>query len=280
MMMPQEPMSVLETSVIKANDLGYQVGQQKLLSGINLDIKRGEHWLVYGMNGCGKTTLLSILAGFRQQTQGTLELFGETLTDENILSQRKRIGWISSSFFDARYRHERVKDIVLSGKFGTYGIDWDLTSEDYNRASDLLRVLGLEDKQHMSYDRLSKGQRQNVLIARAFMGKPELLLLDEPCSGLDVLAKARFMELLDSLMQQENLTVLFVSHDVNEVRGMFPNTIMLRNGRMFAKGKTEELFQTENLSRFFQQSVQLDRIEEILITPADDRRKLKTELFL
>lgn len=268
------------SSVIQAENLVFQVGQQKLLSDINLDIKRGEHWLLYGMNGCGKTTLLSILAGFRQQTAGTLTVFGEPFTAENILSHRKRIGWISSSFFDTRYHHERVKDIVLSGKYGTYGIDWDLTSADYNRAADLLTALRLEDQQHMSYDRLSKGQRQNVLIARAFMGKPELLLLDEPCSGLDVLAKARFMELLESLMQQENLTVIFVSHDINDVRGMFPNTMMLRNGRMFAKGKTKDLFQSEHLSKFFQQKVKLDPIEEVLITLADDNRKLKTELFL
>ena len=267
------------TSVIKAENLTFQVGKQKLLSGINLDIKQGEHWLLYGMNGCGKTTLLSILAGFRQQTEGTLSVLGEPFTTDNILIQRKRIGWISSSFFDTRYRHERVKDIVLSGKYGTYGIDYDLTSVDHNRAADLLTALGLEDKQHLSYDRLSKGQRQNVLIARAFMGKPELLLLDEPCSGLDVLAKARFMELLESLMQQEALTVLFVTHDINDVRGMFPNTIMLRNGRLFAQGKTEELFQQEHLSKIFQQSVQVGTIQDTLITSADPTRKLNTKLF-
>lgn len=266
--------------VIEAQDLGYQVGQQKLLNGINLNIKRGEHWLIYGMNGCGKTTLLSMLAGFRQQTQGSLRVFGEPFTKENILEQRKRIGWISSSFFDAKYHHERVKDIVLSGKFGTYGLDWDITSEDHNRATDLLTALGLEDKQYMSYDRLSKGQRQNVLIARAFMSRPEILLLDEPCSGLDVLAKARFMELLEQLMQKENLTVLFVTHDINDVRGMFPDTVMLRNGRIFAQGKTETLFQEEQLSKFFQQKIHLQSIADTLITSADNGKRLRLELFL
>lgn len=265
--------------VIQAAELGFQVGKQKLLSGINLEVKRGEQWLIYGMNGCGKTTLLSILAGFRQPTEGSLSVLGQPFTNENILEQRKRIGWISSSFFDVKYRHERVQDIVLSGKFGTYGINWGLTSKDYNRASDLLAAFGLEDKQHMSYDRLSKGQRQNVLIARAFMGKPELLLLDEPCSGLDVLAKARFMELLEHLIAQ-GMTVLFVTHDINDVRGMFPNTFMLRNGRMFAKGETKTLFQAESLSKFFQQKVEINRIEELEIASADAEKQLKLDLFL
>ncbi|MBR6755501.1 MAG: ATP-binding cassette domain-containing protein [Peptococcaceae bacterium] len=266
--------------VIEAQNLGYQVGQQKLLNGINLRVKKGEHWLIYGMNGCGKTTLLSILAGFRQQTQGELKVFGDEFTADNVLEKRQKIGWISSSFFDTKYRHERVRDIVLSGKFGTYGIDWDISSKDENRVKDLLTALGLEDKQHLSYDRLSKGQRQNVLIARAFMGQPEILLLDEPYSGLDVLAKARFMELLEKLMQNKDLTVLFVSHEINDVSKAFDNTLMLRNGRCFAQGKTEDLFQTANLSAFFQQSVEVGTKEETLIKPTDERKQLKMDLFL
>lgn len=243
--------------VIEANKLGFQVGKKCLLSGIDLKIKKGEHWLVYGMNGCGKTTLFSILAGFQQQTDGALHVFGEAFDNDNILVNRRRIGFVSSSFFDSRYHHERVIDIVQSGKLGTYGIDWDMTSTDHNRAVKLLRAFGLEDKMHQSYDRLSKGQRQNILIARAFMSQPEILLLDEPCSGLDVLAKARFMDLLRELMEQETMTILFVSHEISEVKDLFPKTILLRNGRIFAQGDTEHLFTEEMLSQFFQQKVQL-----------------------
>jgi len=265
---------------IETKDMGYQVGKEYLLKNITLKITPGEHCLLYGLNGSGKTTLLSILAGYRRQTAGELYVFGEKFSNETVLELRKQIGWISSSFFDTKYRHERVRDIVLSGKFGTYGIDWDISSKDENRVKDLLTALGLEDKQHLSYDRLSKGQRQNVLIARAFMGQPEILLLDEPYSGLDVLAKARFMELLEKLMQNKDLTVLFVSHEINDVSKAFDNTLMLRNGRCFAQGKTEDLFQTANLSVFFQQSVEVGTKEETLIKPTDERKQLKMDLFL
>lgn len=261
-----------ENNVIETKELSYQVGQTYLLNHINLKIGQGEHWLLYGMNGCGKTTLLSILSGFRQQTQGELRVFGETFSDHNILQMRKRIGWVSSSFFDTRYHHERVLDIVLSGKFGTYGLDWDLSSADYRRANALLDVLGLADKGQQSYDRLSKGQRQNVLIARAFMGNPEILLLDEPCSGLDALAKVRFMKLLETLMKETNLTVLFVSHEINDVKELFPHTILLRNGRIFAQGNTEELFQESNLSVFFQQKVMLTEVTEKQVLSAEKQR--------
>ena len=269
-----------ESYIIQAEKLGYQVGNQRLLHGINLKIKRGEHWLFYGMNGCGKTTLLSILAGYRQQTQGNLQIFGAPFSSENILRNRRRIGWVSSSFFDARYHHERVLDIVLSGKFGTYGLDMNLNSGDYRRARTLLDVLGLAEKQDYSYDRLSKGQRQNVLIARAFMTKPEILLLDEPCSGLDVLAKARFMALVENLMQNPELTVIFVSHEINEVKKMFPNTLLLRNGRMFAQGKTEDLFTEERLSVFLQQKIQLNKITALDITAEGKQQGLNPQLFM
>lgn len=266
-------------NIIEAKELSYQVGQQYLLNHINLKIAQGEHWLLYGMNGCGKTTLLSILSGFRQQTQGELKVFGETFGDHNILQLRKRIGWVSSSFFDARYHHERVLDIVLSGKFGTYGLDWGLSSADYRRANALLSALGLADKGQQSYDRLSKGQRQNVLIARAFMGNPEILLLDEPYSGLDALAKVRFMNLLEVLMEQTDLTVLFVSHELNDVKALFPHTVLLRNGRLFMQGKTEDLFQESTLSVFFQQKVLLKEAVETQIN-SDDKQKLDISKFL
>lgn len=267
------------TYVIETEKLGYQVGNQKLLSDISFKVKQGEHWLVYGMNGCGKTTLFSILAGYRQQTEGNLRVLGETFNNENILAQRKKIAFVSSSFFDTRYRHERVKDIVLSGLFGTYGLDWNISAKEQNKAQHLLEKLNLGNKVDLSYDRLSKGQRQNVLIARAFMSKPEILLLDEPCSGLDVLAKAHFMELLKELMQQENLTVLYVSHEVSEVKDLFPHTLLLRNGRVFSQGETEKLFVTETLTTFLQHQITVGEKVIMDILPRGQEGKLSVHDF-
>lgn len=188
---------------------------------------------------------------FANKTQGELKVFGEAFGDHNILQLRKRIGWVSSSFFDARYHHERVLDIVLSGKFGTYGLDWGLSSADYRRANALLSALGLADKGQQSYDRLSKGQRQNVLIARAFMGNPEILLLDEPYSGLDALAKVRFMNLLEALMEQTDLTVLFVSHELNDVKALFPHTVLLQEWKVVHAGKNRGFISGVNVVCIF-----------------------------
>lgn len=107
----------MDDLVIDTENLSLKAGYRYLLNDINWQVKRGEHWLVFGMNGCGKTTLLSILAGFKQPTRGNVRVLGEAYTADNILEMRKKIGWVSSSFFDQIYSREAALDVVLSGKF-------------------------------------------------------------------------------------------------------------------------------------------------------------------
>lgn len=99
--------------LVKAQNLSCQAGAHYILNDINWEIKKGEQWVVFGRNGCGKTTLLSIIAGYKAFSDGTLEVFGEEYSKENILELRRKIGWISSSFFDKCYTTERVIDIIL-----------------------------------------------------------------------------------------------------------------------------------------------------------------------
>ena len=107
-----------------------KAGYRYLLRDINWEVGRGEHWVVFGVNGSGKTTLLSIIAGFKHFTDGTVKVFGQEFSNDNILAIRERIGWVSSSFFDKYYSKESALNIVLSGKHGTLGLDEDITLED------------------------------------------------------------------------------------------------------------------------------------------------------
>ena len=113
----------MEDYIIEAEHLCCKIGCRYLLEDITWRVKPGQRWVVFGMNGCGKTTLLSIIAGFWHFTDGSLKLFGQPLTEERLLKCRQRIGWVSSSFFDKYYSRESVMDIVLSGKSGTLGLD-------------------------------------------------------------------------------------------------------------------------------------------------------------
>ncbi|MGM9524983.1 MAG: ATP-binding cassette domain-containing protein, partial [Peptococcaceae bacterium] len=173
----------MRETVIKAQKLCLQSGKRFLLNQINWEVKKGEHWLVFGMNGSGKTTLLSTVAGFKTPTSGYLEVLGQTYSRENVLSLRRKIGWVSSSFFDKCYSHELALDIVLSGLFGTLGIDFSVTDNQICQAKALLRELRMGDKIHTPFDFMSKGERQNILISRALIARPEILVLDEPGTG-------------------------------------------------------------------------------------------------
>lgn len=245
--------------IVELKGLSSRAGAHYLLYDINWEVKPGEQWVVFGRNGCGKTTLLSTIAGYRQFTDGTLKVFGEEYTEENILNLRKRIGWISSSFFDKLYSSERVLDIVLSGAFGTMGVNYNVTNELMKRARMLLHEVGVEHKLLAPYDTLSKGERQLVLIARAFMSDPELLILDEPGTGLDAMARAQLLSTISAIAEESNKTVIFVTHYSEEVMPAFDKCLLIRSGIVYKAGKTEELFTSEVMTEFFEHNVTIKK---------------------
>lgn len=244
-------------SIIKLDKISCKIGYKYLLKDITWDVKPGENWVVFGMNGSGKTTLLSIVAGFKHYTSGTIQVCNEEQTNDNILNLRKKIGWVSASFFDKYYTRESVLDIVLSGKYGTLGVESDITVADRKRAHKLLNELGLERRAEYSFDMLSKGERQNVLIARALYTNPEILILDEPCTGLDIYNREYLFQALERLSEKKQLTIIYVTHYVEEIKPMFNKCLLLKHGHMFAKGNTENIFNDEILSSFLEQPVTL-----------------------
>lgn len=246
-------------SVIYVENLSLKVGRRYLLKDINWDVKRGENWLLFGMNGSGKTTLLSILAGYRGGTSGTFSVLGETYRAENALSLRKRIGWVSASFFDQKFSKESALDIVLSGVTGALGCDKQLiTDKEVKKAMRLLKELRLETKIYQPFHMMSRGERQDVLIARALLSNPELLLLDEPCTGLDIVAREHLLNTLHDLAENSNMTIIYVTHYTEEVLfDIFQKTMLLKNGMIFARGETKVLFNDALFSDFIDAPAQI-----------------------
>ncbi len=249
----------MQDTIIRLNKLSCKSGYRYLLNEINWEVKRGEHWVVFGMNGSGKTTLLSTIAGFKKYTHGSLEVFGQPYSQENILEFRKRFGWVSSSFFDKYLSRESAMDIVLSGKFGTLGIDFDITDQDVIKARALLKELHLGDKMSYTFDMMSKGERQNVLIARALISEPEVLVFDEPGTGLDILAREHLLSTVRDLAGNTDVTIIYVTHYTEEILDIFDNCLLLKNGRVYAQGKTDDLFTEEKISAFLDWPLNLYR---------------------
>lgn len=251
-----------DETIIQTGHLCLQSGQRYLLRDIDWTVKRGEHWLVFGMNGSGKTTLLSVVAGFKSPTSGTLEVFGQQYSNQNILQLRRKIGWVSGSFFEKCYSHESALHIVLSGLFGTLGIDFSVTDRQIHQAKALLRELRMGDKMDMPFDFMSKGEQQNVLIARALIADPEILVLDEPGTGLDVYAREHMMRTVRELAEQRRVTVIYVTHYPEEIQPFLRKTLLLQNGRVFAQGNTEEILTAETISSLLQEPVAIRRDAE------------------
>lgn len=246
--------------ILSTSKLCVQSGKKFLVKDISWTIKKGEHWVIFGLNGSGKTTLLSVLAGFRKQTSGKVAIFGEEYGAHNVLALRKRIGWISSSFFDTLYAKESVLQIVLSGIWGTLGISDKFTDDDIVLAQKFLDSVGLGDKIDHSFNMLSKGERQNVLIARALISQPEILLLDEPATGLDVVARASLLSTVDYLARETDITIIYVTHYPEEILGCFQHCMLLKHGRCYKKGDTKEIMTTDIMTNFLCQDA-LTRLE-------------------
>lgn len=161
--------------------------------------------------------------------------------------------------FDQYYHKESALSIVLSGKTGGFGLDETITAQDIKRAKALLSELRLAERINHPFGLLSKGERQNVLLARALLASPDILILDEPCSGLDVIAREYVLGMVQELAANTDITVIYVTHYTEEILDIFQHTLLLKNGRVYAQGRTEELFTQERLSDFLDHPVAVQR---------------------
>ena len=242
-------------NIISVRGLCVRSGSRYLLRDIDWEVKKGEQWVVFGLNGSGKTTLLSVIAGFKEPTSGEVAVFGKSYSNADLLHSRRKIGWVSSSFFDKYYTRESALNIVLSGLSGTLGINGSITDEDVLKAKALLKEWHFGDRVDMPFSILSKGERQNILIARALIAEPEILVLDEPGTGLDVLAREYLLQKIDALASQQKMTIIYVTHYPEEIQPIFQHCLILREGRIIAQGPTDELLQSQGLSQALQAAV-------------------------
>lgn len=245
--------------MIQAEEMCCRSGRRFLLNHINWNVEKGDHWLIFGLNGSGKTTLLSTIAGFKPITSGNLTVLGKKYNKETIFALRKKVGMISNSLFDRVYHNESALEIVLSGLFGTFNVSFELKDTDIRFAKSLLRELRMGEKMYQAFGTMSKGERQNVLIARALITKPEILLLDEPNSGLDVYARAHLYETVFQLAASGKVTIIYVTHYPEEIPSFINKALFMRNGQIYAQGAIDKMMQSKKVSSLINEEATVTR---------------------
>jgi iron complex transport system ATP-binding protein len=244
--------------IIEMENVSWRRGSNNILQNINWRVEQGEHWAVMGLNGSGKTTLLNIINGYIYPSSGEVTVLGKRFGKCNLQELRKEIGWVSSSLQENLYKNETALEIVLSGKNATIGLVHTPEKEDEVNGERLLDKLGCSHLIDRPYRTFSQGEKQKVIIARALINNPKLLILDEPCTGLDILAKEQLLATIDRLSREKNApTLIYVTHRVEEILPIFNNILMLKRGRVHSAGKTREILIPSTLTDFLETPVEI-----------------------
>lgn len=241
-----------ERPAVQVDSVDVVRGARNLLSDITFTARKGEHWALLGPNGAGKSTLLSLLGARVHPTRGSVDVLGRRLGRVDMRELRMLIGHV-----DPRHGLDQplsARDVVLTGLTNTavrvsrHGPSAAQTAH----AGTLLTALGMGDRLHTVWTTMSQGERGRVLIARALVSRPQLLLLDEPSTGLDLAAREQLLDALDELTSTHpELTTVMVTHHLEELPPHTTHVLMLSAGTELASGSVDDVLTSANVSNCF-----------------------------
>jgi iron complex transport system ATP-binding protein len=234
-----------------------------ILARIDWRVERGQNWAILGANGSGKTSLLRTITGYMPPTAGEFRVLGETYGRSDWRDLRTRIGLVSSSVTQMMEDRETALRAVASGKSAQIGFWGEMEARDRRAALAILRRVEAAALKDRRWGLLSQGERQRVLIGRALMARPRLLILDEPCAGLDPAAREHFIQFIERLARRRGSpAMVLVTHHVEEIAPCFSHVLILKGGRVLAAGPRDRTLTSETLSAAFGARVRLSRDRE------------------
>ncbi|HVY71302.1 MAG TPA: ABC transporter ATP-binding protein [Verrucomicrobiae bacterium] len=261
-----------EQTVLSVSRLHVRRGAVPILKDVSWQVFPGQHWVILGANGSGKTSLLSALTGYLMPTAGEIDLWGQRYGKCDWRDLRVHIGLVSSSIRQMMADPEPALETVVSGKYAMIDLWVKVTRADRKRALDILDQVECRHLADRPWAYLSQGERQRVLIGRALMARPKLLILDEPCAGLDPAAREHFLQFLQRLGKQPGApTLVLVTHHVEEVMPVFTHALLLLEGGVLAAGAKIATLTSPLLTRAFGAPVKLARSKgryQLAVRPA------------
>ena len=239
--------------MIKFSNVQLGYGGKPVLNALNFEIQKGDFFGIVGPNGAGKTTLLKAILGLLKPVKGEISFL-------NIKrGHRKRIGYVPQHASVDEIFPIKVLDMVLMGRYAKMGILKRPKKRDYTIVEEMLKNVGMEGLAEQNYRELSGGQKQRTLIARAMVGEPDTLILDEPVEGMDIQGEIAIMELIKNLHTEFTLTVVLVSHDLNIVAN-YVKTLSIIHNNTLKLGPVDSILNEETMAKVYGAEVKIINI--------------------
>lgn len=248
--MPNDTTSV---PVIQVTNVSIRRESRTTVNNVSLVIENGQHWVILGPNGCGKTTLLQTMSLYLHPSAGEVMINGQSLGTFDIRPIRPRLAYVSASLASELRTALTSHDVVLSAKFGALEVWWnDYSTEDHAQADACLRDLSVEHLASTPIGVLSSGELQRVLMARALMTNPIAVLLDEPTARLDLSGREHVVRILDEFsLRHPDLPTVTVTHHVDEIPRSTTHCALMRDGELLHAGLIGTTLTSKNLSECF-----------------------------
>jgi len=221
------------------------------LQGVTLEIKRGELVGIMGPNGAGKTTILTLVNGLGKLLQGNVRVLDHNTGGSFPAALRKRIGYVPQVHNIDPRMPVNVKEVVMMGRYGQLGMLCRPGGPDRQVVEKMLRLVGMTHLAERPIGHLSGGEQQRVAIARALAQEPEILLLDEPTTGLDRRARTEIMHMVHEIHRDRGLTTLMVTHEHKTAAALCNRVVLMKEGRVWAHGKPGEVLREAVLNRLY-----------------------------
>ncbi|WP_235840702.1 ABC transporter ATP-binding protein [Corynebacterium liangguodongii] len=241
----------------------YSRGGARLVGPVDWQVELDERWVVIGPNGAGKTTLIKMASAQEFPSAGTAFVLGERLGKTDMRDLRAQIGLTSSAVALRVPGEEKVGDLVVSAGYAILG-RWreDYDEMDYEQALEVLEQVGAMHLIDRTWETLSDGERKRVLIARAIMTNPELLIMDEPAAGMDLGGREDLVAYLGDLaMDPDAPAIVMITHHVEEIPPGFTHALLLDEGEVVSQGLIEDVLTAENLTRAYHQPIEVHASE-------------------